>query len=81
MANKAKLNLTSAGSGMTEHLSRSLAALQGSVLAPLKNKGGVGRVGNCQPASETPLEEPIDQKDLDPTRYGDWEHKGRCIDF
>jgi len=21
------------------------------------------------------------QKDLDPTRYGDWEKNGRCIDF
>ncbi|MGK0296955.1 MAG: hypothetical protein ACI9XC_000555 [Gammaproteobacteria bacterium] len=20
-------------------------------------------------------------KGLEPTRYGDWEHKGRCIDF
>ncbi len=22
-----------------------------------------------------------DQKKVDPTRYGDWEKKGRCIDF
>ena len=21
------------------------------------------------------------QKKIDPTRYGDWEKKGRCIDF
>ena len=21
------------------------------------------------------------KKKLNPTRYGDWEHKGRCIDF
>lgn len=28
-------------------------------------------------ANEVPLERPA----LDPTRYGDWEKNGRCIDF
>ena len=26
-------------------------------------------------------EEPAADKEVDPTRYGDWEKKGRCIDF
>ncbi|HTM29057.1 MAG TPA: DUF1674 domain-containing protein [Rhodanobacter sp.] len=24
---------------------------------------------------------PVEQPALDPTRYGDWEKNGRCIDF
>ena len=81
MANETKLNLKSAGSGKIDHLYRSLAVLRGSVLTPLKNKGGAGRVGSSQRASERLLGEIREPKDLDPTRYGDWEHKGRCIDF
>ena len=81
MANETKLNLKSAGSGKINRLYRSLAVLRGDVLTPLKNKGGTGRVGSSQRASERQLGEIRDQKDLDPTRYGDWEHKGRCIDF
>lgn len=47
------------------------------------------------PAEETTPEQPIENKDnvenkpeeiggrqgLEPTRYGDWEKGGRCIDF
>ena len=33
-------------------------------------------------AIEPPRRREIDGRDgLDPTRYGDWEYKGRCIDF
>ena len=81
MANETKLNLKSAGSGKINRLYRSLAVLRGSVLTPLKNKGGAGHIGSSQRASKRPLGETRDTKDLDPTRYGDWEHKGRCIDF
>jgi hypothetical protein len=34
--------------------------------------------------SSTPPAKPIEiggRKGLDPTRYGDWEKDGRCIDF
>ena len=31
------------------------------------------------PAAEQPKPKPKDRPD--PTRYGDWEKKGRCIDF
>ncbi len=44
-----------------------------------------------QPAEETRPAEPETTKPMpkeiggapgpDPTRYGDWEHKGRCTDF
>ena len=81
MANETKLNLKSARLGKIDRLSRSLAVLRGSVLTPLKKKSGVGRVGSSQQASERPLGEIRDPKDIDPTRYGDWEHKGRCVDF
>ncbi len=33
-------------------------------------------------SSATPLEKEINgPKGLEPTRYGDWESKGRCYDF
>ncbi len=31
-------------------------------------------------AAEAPVPKP-DRPPLDPTRYGDWEKNGRCIDF
>lgn len=36
------------------------------------------------PAAADPSAKPIEYggpKGLEPTRYGDWERKGRCIDF
>lgn len=34
------------------------------------------------PAGGAPREHPTPEGDaLDPTRYGDWEKNGRCIDF
>ncbi len=34
------------------------------------------------PAVRMPLPKEIGgTKGLEPTRYGDWEHKGRCTDF
>ena len=35
-----------------------------------------------RPAVQTPLPKEIGGvKGPEPTRYGDWEHKGRCADF
>lgn len=36
--------------------------------------------GGTQPEGERPEEFPK-RKGLDPTRFGDWEKGGRCIDF
>lgn len=37
---------------------------------------------NDPPAAPAPRERPTPEGDgLDPTRYGDWEKNGRCIDF
>ncbi|MEP6899658.1 MAG: DUF1674 domain-containing protein [Rhodanobacter sp.] len=33
------------------------------------------------PARPAPGEAPVERPVLDPTRYGDWEKNGRCIDF
>jgi len=36
------------------------------------------------PALDTPTVKPVEiggRPGLDPTRYGDWEKNGRCIDF
>jgi hypothetical protein len=36
------------------------------------------------PAEPTPTPPPVEhggRKGLEPTRYGDWEKDGRCIDF
>jgi hypothetical protein len=35
----------------------------------------------AQAPQRTPPKEIGGPKGLDPTRYGDWEKKGRCIDF
>jgi hypothetical protein len=43
--------------------------------------------GDCDPLSESPSEEPKGREKealsppLEPTRFGDWERAGRCIDF
>ena len=81
MANETKLNLKLAGPGKNNHLYRSLAVLRGSALTSMKKKGVAGHEENSQRANKRPIAEVRDPKDLDPTRYGDWEHKGRCIDF
>lgn len=36
---------------------------------------------NVQQQSESSPKEIGGPKGLEPTRYGDWEKKGRCIDF
>ena len=42
--------------------------------SPASGKGSAGEAVN--PAAQKPA-----PKKLDPTRYGDWEKNGRCIDF
>ncbi len=56
-----------------QKMRRSLAAMEGS-----------GEVSEKVPSEEnlTPRQtETGGPKGLEPTRYGDWERKGRCIDF
>ena len=37
---------------------------------------------NAETASYTEIDPAVGEPDrLDPTRYGDWEKNGRCIDF
>ncbi len=37
---------------------------------------------NGGPATKAPVQKEIGGRDgLEPTRYGDWEKNGRCIDF
>ena len=41
-----------------------------------------GSVPEKEPASQAPAQpESGGREGLDPTRYGDWEKNGRCIDF
>ncbi len=42
--------------------------------APAPGKGGAGE-------AESPARQKPARKKPDPTRYGDWEKNGRCIDF
>jgi len=37
--------------------------------------------GNAEPQADSTPKEIGGPKGLEPTRYGDWEKKGRCIDF
>ena len=45
-----------------------------------KQKREITRQGN-EIAEEKKIKEFGGPKGLEPTRYGDWEKKGRCIDF
>ena len=41
-----------------------------------------GSVPATEPASQAPAGPEVGGREgLDPTRYGDWEKNGRCIDF
>ena len=44
--------------------------------------------GDDKPQQQHPAKSPVDAggksqavKEHDPTRYGDWQQKGRCVDF
>ena len=80
MVNNAKVNSKPAGLRQSKRLHRSFAVLKDDLITPMGNKDEA-RVKNSQLASERPLGKAEGLKDLDPTRYGDWERKGRCIDF
>tara|TARA_Y100000389_G_scaffold204709_1_gene259114 strand:- start:9280 stop:9528 length:249 start_codon:yes stop_codon:yes gene_type:complete len=47
----------------------------------ISNKPKNQRVGNKPPKQQKPPKEIGGRNGLDPTRYGDWEKAGRCIDF
>ena len=50
-----------------------------SALAP---EPPVATVPTPEPAAVVPMAKEIGGREgLDPTRYGDWEKNGRCIDF
>ena len=51
---------------------------------PDKDAGGAAGPASADEAKPRPKkrgEEVGGPKGLEPTRYGDWERKGRCIDF
>ena len=43
-------------------------------------KGSAAAVSSCAPEQKMSIEV-NGPKGLEPTRYGDWEQKGRCTDF
>jgi len=47
-------------------------------MAPAPGKSGAA--GAEQPATKAATQKPAPKKP-DPTRFGDWEKNGRCIDF
>lgn len=52
--------------------------------SPVPQADSASRDAGATPARETsssPLGEIGGPKGPEPTRFGDWEHKGRCIDF
>ena len=56
------------------HLRRSIATLR-------DNSGADTKAEAIESVSPTVTEEANGSERLDPTRYGDWERNGRCIDF
>ena len=79
---KKNINVTkkAVGSERSTDLHRSLAILQDSIPKNLEDKDEMVPP-NMEPLIEKHSEEKEGVKRLDPTRYGDWESKGRCIDF
>lgn len=45
------------------------------------NSPDVEKQSETKPANQKQAEEVGGQKGLEPTRFGDWEKKGRCTDF
>ncbi len=52
-----------------------------SKLTKLERSPDPGDAGETQKVGKKRPIEIGGRKGPDPTRYGDWEHKGRCIDF
>ena len=46
-----------------------------------KTKNGKSAESQTQNSAKTTLNESGGPRGLEPTRYGDWEQKGRCTDF
>ena len=50
-----------------------------------ENKESTGKIDNSNEINQTSSEKQAKEiggpKGLEPTRYGDWEKRGRCIDF
>lgn len=51
------------------------------VVEPLKPVPGNGAAGKTEAAAKQPPKELGGPSGPEPTRYGDWERKGICIDF
>ncbi len=66
--------------GGPPYLSRSLAMLRGDSLVTLGDREKDPADCIPLPAEDRPREIG-GPKGKEPTRYGDWERKGRCIDF
>ena len=71
---KPKRDVTPGGPGDGANLKRSMSVFKN----PIKD----GRPHEkLNPTCDEKPKEIDGPKGLDPTRYGDWERKGRCIDF
>ncbi|HJO71888.1 MAG TPA: DUF1674 domain-containing protein [Rhodospirillales bacterium] len=51
-------------------------------MAPVAPEAGQGKTPSARPdAAAVKPREIAGPKGPEPTRYGDWERKGRCVDF
>ena len=80
MTKKGRLKPNIDAPGEPQHLSRSLAILRRDSLVTLDDSKKVPDDYIPLPAKDRPREIG-GPKGKEPTRYGDWERKGRCIDF
>lgn len=64
----------------TQIIGQSVAPAEpGAVIANPEPVAVAAEAGKA--AAETAVSPKADRPALDPTRYGDWEKNGRCIDF
>jgi hypothetical protein len=66
---------------MTERKEKAGPAPQPDAPGPDAPKPDPPKPGEPKPQQKAPVEEIGGRKGPDPTRYGDWEVNGRCVDF
>jgi len=75
---------TSTAGGLPEKERRRLGAASGKSLSPEALRALEEAAARRAAADDAPADRPAEKggpKGPDPTRYGDWERKGRAVDF
>lgn len=78
MNDTVKIALSKASS---DHLKRTYSETKSDLAAQYTNSSEVAKPEKANQEAKKAAKEIGGPKGLEPTRYGDWEAKGRCYDF